>query len=117
MQRPTFNVTEFQDVVNVQMNDAMRHMLIEFINEVDQNELEAELRAFRNALRDPEGALERKFRSGTGTTRRYRDNYPQRRHAGGYGGDRENYQGPYTDSPDSRYRKPDEHYGHEEEQA
>lgn len=110
MQRPTFNVTEFQDVINVQMNDAMRHMLIEFINEVEQNELEPELRAFRNALRDPEGALERKFKSGTGTTRRYREGYTPRRHMGGYsGGERENYQGPY--------RKPDEPYGHEEEQT
>jgi hypothetical protein len=78
MQRPTFNVTEFQDVVNVQMNDAMRHLLVEFISEVEQHELEPELRAFRNALRDPEGALERKLRSGSGMRRRgYRDD---RRH-------------------------------------
>lgn len=109
-QRPTFNVTEFQDVVNVQMNDAMRHLLIDFVNEVDQNELEAELRAFRNALRDPEGALERKLKSSTGAARHrgYRDDYAPRRPMG-YTGDRENYQGPY--------RKPDEHYGHEEEHS
>lgn len=108
MQRPTFNVTEFQDVINVQMNDAMRHLLIDFVNEVEQNELEAELRAFRNALRDPEGALERKLKSSSGTARRrsYREDYAPRRHVGF---DREGYQGPY--------RKPDEHYGNEEEQS
>ena len=79
MQRPTFNVTEFQEVIHVQMNDAMRHLLVTFINEVDQTELEAELRAFRNALRDPEGALERKFRSSTNRRKPYRDNYDRDR--------------------------------------
>lgn len=106
MQRPTFNVTEFQDVVNVQMNDAMRHLLIDFINEVDQNELEPELRAFRNALRDPDGALERKLR------RNYRDDYAPRRHH--YNDERpDNYRGHHNESTEGNYRGSD-HYEQEE---
>lgn len=108
MQRPTFNVTEFQDVVNVQMNDAMRILLIDFINEVEQSDLEAELRAFRNALRDPDGALERKLKSNSGSSKRrsggYRDDYNNRRYAGntpnGYENDRDREYG---------YRKPDQY--------
>jgi len=106
MQRPTFNVTEFQDVVNVQMNDAMRHMLIEFISEVEPNELEAELRAFRNALRDPEGALERKLKS-TSTSRRrsggYREDYVTRPPAPGL------THRNYRDQPQADYRDQPEH--------
>ena len=54
--RPTFNVTEFQDVVNIQMNDSMRMLITNFIDEVDNDDgLEIELKAFRNALLDPQG--------------------------------------------------------------
>lgn len=62
--RPTFNVTEFQEVVNVQMNDSMRDLLIRLLDDFD--ELEVELKAFRNALGDPRGrktAPRRRFRS------------------------------------------------------
>ena len=65
--RPTFNVTEFQDVINVQMNDAMRSLLISFIDEVEGDEVEIELRALRNALSNPQGALERKLHGRVGT--------------------------------------------------
>lgn len=75
MQRPTFNVTEFQDVIHVQMNHAMRRLLIDFITEVDPQDLEAELRAFRNALRDPDGALERKLQSSPRRRMGTRDGY------------------------------------------
>lgn len=63
--RPTFNVTEFQDVINVQMNDAMRMLLISFVDEMEE-EVEIELRALRNALSNPQGALERKLHGKTG---------------------------------------------------
>jgi hypothetical protein len=53
--KPTFNVTNFQDVINVQMNDSMRQLLIELIDEFETNELEAECMAFRNALNNPQG--------------------------------------------------------------
>jgi len=94
MQRPTFNVTEFQEVVHVQMNDAMRHLLVTFISEVDQNGLEAELRALRNALRDPEGALERKLRAGS-RRKPYRDNYDRNDYRGDY-----NARGDYNRVPE-----------------
>lgn len=67
--RPTFNVTDFQDVINVQMNDPMRHLLIDFIDEVE-GDLEIELRALRNALSDPHGALERKLNGKVGSRNR-----------------------------------------------
>lgn len=71
--RPTFNVTDFQDVINVQMNEPMRRLLIDFIDEVEANELEIELRAFRNALYDPQGANYKKGKSQNGTrSRRHR---------------------------------------------
>lgn len=54
--RPTFNVTDFQNTISIQMNEPMRRLLIEFIGEVDDQELEIELRAFRNALSEPKGA-------------------------------------------------------------
>jgi hypothetical protein len=54
--RPTFNVTEFQEVVNVQMNDSMRELLASFIDDVDSEDgIEIELKAFRNALLYPQG--------------------------------------------------------------
>lgn len=68
--RPTFNVTDFQDVINVQMNDSMRHLLITFIDEVEGDEIEIELRALRNALSDPQGALERKLHGKAGNRNR-----------------------------------------------
>ena len=64
--RPRFNVTDFQDVINVQMNNQMRRLLIQFIGEVEDDDLEVELRAFKNALSDPQGSLYKK----TGTRRR-----------------------------------------------
>ena len=72
--RPTFNVTDFQDVINVQMNDPMRHLLINFIDEVEGDELEIELRALRNALSDPQGALERKLNGKAGSRHRRQRN-------------------------------------------
>lgn len=68
--RPTFNVTDFQDIINVQMNDPMRRLLIEFIDEVDGSDLEIELRAFRNALSDPQGMKHKKGKSQNGSRRR-----------------------------------------------
>jgi hypothetical protein len=67
--RPTFNVTEFQDIVSVQMNDAMRHLLINFIDDIDDTEIE--IRAFRNALQDPQGANYKKA-AVNGTRKSYR---------------------------------------------
>lgn len=58
--RPTFNVTDFQGVINVQMNDAMRNLLVSFINDVDDPNLEIEIKALRNALIDPKGQLHKK---------------------------------------------------------
>lgn len=55
--RPTFNVTEFQGVVNVQMNDSMRDLLIEVLDDIMNDDAEIELRAFRNALCHPRGKL------------------------------------------------------------
>jgi len=58
--RPTFNVTEFQEVVNVQMNDSMRELLASFIDDVDSEDpLEIEIKAFRNALLHPQGSNRR----------------------------------------------------------
>jgi len=58
--RPTFNVTEFQEVVNVQMNDSMRELLASFIDDVDCDDgLEIEIKAFRNALLHPQGSNRR----------------------------------------------------------
>ncbi len=58
--RPTFNVTEFQEVVNVQMNDSMRELLASFIDDVDSDDgLEIEIKAFRNALLHPQGSNRR----------------------------------------------------------
>lgn len=58
--RPTFNVTEFQEVVNVQMNDSMRELIASFIDDVDSEDgLEIELKAFRNALLYPQGSSRR----------------------------------------------------------
>lgn len=68
--RPTFNVTDFQSIINVQMNDPMRRLLIGFIDEVDDHELEVELRAFRNALSDPQGSNYKKGRSQNGSRHR-----------------------------------------------
>ena len=73
--RPTFNVTDFQDVINVQMNNSMRHLLINFIDEVEGDETEVELRALRNALEDPQGALERKLHGKP--NRRHRQRFQQ----------------------------------------
>jgi hypothetical protein len=53
--RPTFNVTEFHDVVNVQMNKPMRDLIISLISDCE-DDIEPELRAFRRALSDPQGA-------------------------------------------------------------
>jgi len=113
--RPMFNVTEFQYTINVQMNDAMRALLIDFINDVEQNDLEAELRAFRNALNDPDGALERKLKSNSSSSRRqggYRDDYNNRRYTNGYGNDRD-YS--YNRKPD--HRKTDQYDNYEEQDA
>jgi len=55
------------DTVNVQMNDAMRHLLIRLIEEVSDGEnneaLELELVAFRNALNSPRGSAFKKTRN------------------------------------------------------
>jgi hypothetical protein len=48
----------------------MRRLLIEFIDEVDGSDLEIELRAFRNALSDPQGMKHKKGKSQNGSRRR-----------------------------------------------
>lgn len=83
--RPTFNVTEFQEVVHVQMNRAMRDLLVDLIDDFDNDNLEPELRALRKALQDPQGAQlrratqarESRFRNGNGNFKNY-----ERRHTG-----------------------------------
>lgn len=56
-QSPKFNVEEpFMGVTNVQMNDHMRDLLCQLINEVDN--VERELFAFARALQDPRKSRE-----------------------------------------------------------
>lgn len=81
MMRPTFNVTEFQDVVHVQMNKAMRNLITELIEDCEGDNLEPELRALRRALLDPHGA---QIRRATSQSR----NFDQRFRNDGYKSDR-----------------------------
>lgn len=75
--RPTFNVTEFQEVVHVQMNKAMSALLADLIADCEDESLEPELRALRRALADPRAAQMRRI---TNQSRNRSDDYK----GGGY---------------------------------
>jgi hypothetical protein len=49
---PKFNVSNFQGITNIQMNEPMRRLLVEFISEVedDWQEMAREVHALRKAL-------------------------------------------------------------------
>jgi hypothetical protein len=81
MMRPTFNVTEFQEVIHVQMNRSMRSLIVELIEDCEGDNLEPELRALRRALVDPHGA---QIRRATSQSR----NFDQRFRGDGYKSDR-----------------------------
>ena len=55
--QPVFNVTKFQGVTNIQMNEPMAKALRNLINEVDLQPQERHLVALHAALCHPEGSV------------------------------------------------------------
>jgi hypothetical protein len=55
--QPVFNVTKFQGVTNVQMNESMTDSLRRLISEVDIQSDEKHFYALRAALAHPEGSI------------------------------------------------------------